>query len=156
MAALGFGTTPKPPKFPMKFKVFLRWEFGGRLHADRIRLFRKFLFQEFQYSRELQGLSPEARDAAAIAMRDKLIADLSRDGIHDLNWYFRTNERISEWRKENRHQQRKDANASRHLKENRRKFLRLLRWRIAALSQSEKCSLASPKRKKVTGSQLKK
>ncbi|SRR5260221_1124404 len=158
--AIGFGSIDqpimKPPNFPMKLKVFLRRQFGGRLHADRLRLFRKFLFQEFQSHRELQNLTPEARGAAAIAMRDKLITDLSRDGIFDPNWYFRTNERISEWRKSNRHQQRSNASKNRWLKESRKKLLAVLQKRISDISQREKCSLASKKGKKVTGSHRKK
>ena len=33
---------PRPPKFPMKFEVFLRHAFGGRYYADRLHLYRKF------------------------------------------------------------------------------------------------------------------
>lgn len=159
-AALGFGPPykPNPPKFPMKFKVFLRRIFGGRLHADRLRLFRKFAFEELR-SQQLakdRELTPEAAGAAAEVMRDKLIADLNRDGIHDLNWLFRTTERIALWRPSNRINQRRDANSSRWLKENRKKILAILHRRISDISHAEKCSLAKLKAKKVTGSHRKK
>jgi hypothetical protein len=100
--------------------------------------------------------SHEARVAAAEKKTEEWIAKLNRGGIVDANWYLRATPHISEWRKANRHQQRKDANTKRWLKENRKKLLRVLLARVTALSQAEKCSLARPKTKKVTGSHRKK
>ena len=33
---------PKPPKFPMTFRELLRRIIGGRLHGERLHIFRKF------------------------------------------------------------------------------------------------------------------
>ena len=150
-------TPARPPKFPMKFREFLRRMFGGRLHADRLRLYRKFVFQEMRHEAMLQGIRPPAaQEAAAEVMRDELIAKLSCEGITDPSWYFHTNERIHFWRKSNRLQQRRAANEKRWLKESRKKILWLLQKRISDMSQREKCSFASPKGKKVTGSHRRK
>jgi hypothetical protein len=144
--AIGFGSIDKPamkpPKFPMKLKVFLRRAFGGRLHSDRLYLFRKFLKSEYSFGHE--------------DMPEKLLETFSKSGITSSKSYYGFIQQIKQWRKINRVRQRQTASKSRWLKEARKKLLRLLHGRINALSQQEKCSLASKKGKKVTGSHRKK
>ena len=160
MAALGYPPThdEKPPKFPMKFREFLRRMFGGRLHDERLHLFRKYLFDSTKVSEYYRGGhgSHQALIDAASKTTDELIGKYNREGITEPNWYITLRGDISRWRKANRIFQRQQANKSRWLKENRKKLLRLLQRRVSDLSQAEKCRLAKPKRKKVTGSHSKK
>jgi len=142
------GKIIKPPKFPMKFKDFLRRAFGGRLHAERLRLFRKFLVSEYTY------FSKEGEDKEDIPT--KLISALSENGIASQGSYYGFVQQIGQWRAINKVQQRKDANKNRWLKENRKKILVVLQKRISDMSQAEKRRFAKLKAKKVTGSHLKK
>lgn len=163
-AALGFAPTPKPPKFPMKFRVFLRRAFGGRLHCDRLHLYRKYLLQQFEVEVWFRGglmrvQNPQQRQQRTLAaekLRDEFLEKMSRDGVTDPEWFSAVFQEIQRWRQLNRVQQRKDANQSRRLKENRKKILRLLQNRISELSQAEKYRFAKPKAKKVTGSHRRK
>lgn len=160
-AALGFAPTPKPPKFPMKFRVFLRRAFGGRLHCDRLHLYRKYLLQQFEVEVWFRGglmrvQNPQHRTLAAEKLRDEFLINISRDGITDPERFSAEFQDIQRWRQLNKVQQRKEANKSRWLKENRKKILALLQRRISDMSQGEKCRFAKPKGKKVTGSHLKK
>lgn len=144
--AIGFGSIDqpvfKPPKFPMKFREFLRRAFGGRLHGDRLHMFRKFLKSEYSYG------NPDVPTS--------LISKISEAGIRDQDTYYGFVGQIKQWRAVNRLQQRKAAGQTRWLKESRKKLLTVLQKRINALSQTEKCSLASRKVKKVAGSHLEK
>jgi len=143
-------------RFPMTFRVFLRHQFGGRLHADRLLLFKKYLLEDYLETKEVRDLPPEDREAAASAMRDKLISTLSREGIGNPNWYFYANERIQEWRKANRVRQRRAAIKTRWDKEKQKKILALTKPGESVVSKGGKCGLVSKKDKNVTGSYPKK
>src|SRR6266567_1057612 len=56
----------KPLKFPMKFRGFLRHAFGGRLHSDRLRIFRKYwrwaLCSYAEREGRAEDLGPEVQD----------------------------------------------------------------------------------------------
>ncbi len=123
--ALGFGKTPQPPKFPMKFREFLRRAFGGRLHADRLHLYRKLVSEDSAAYVYFNGgyASQSEKDAAAEKRTVDFIAKLNSDGITDEKWYFRVLPAIAEWRVQNRIRQRKEANASRWRKEKLKKPL---------------------------------
>ena len=101
----------KPPNFPMKFKVFLRWAFRGRSHAERLCLYRKFTHQYF------------AGESAAEVKTQAFIAKQSYDGIDDPTWFFPVCQDIAAWRKVNRIKQRKEAANSRWAKEKMKKPL---------------------------------
>ena len=109
-SALGFGKAPKPAKFPMKFQEFLRRTFGGRLHSERLRMFRKYLVSEFFSSLE----SPD--DFAA-----KLIGAMGENGVKDQESYFHLVREIKQWKENNRIQQRINAAKSRWSKEKSKK-----------------------------------
>ena len=113
----------KPPRFPMKFRQFLRRMFGGRLHNERLRLYRKYLYQSLQVSEHFKGghSSIKARDAAAERERDVIIEKQTKNGIEDLNWYLTLKYDIERWRSLNRINQRREANKSRWLKEKSKK-----------------------------------
>src|SRR5580700_7973224 len=102
----------KPPKFPMKFNVFLRRAFGGRLHSERLHMFRKFLVS-YLFS---QYVDPE--DIAA-----KTIGKMNQSGFYNPTAYFKLMEDIKKWREANRIQQRKEAAKSRWAKEKLKKSL---------------------------------
>jgi hypothetical protein len=157
----------KPPKFPMKFKEFLRRMFGGRLHSDRLRLYRKYLLDQFEVEvwfkgsmRELAGRqsldSKESRIAAAEKLRDGFVAKLSNEGVADPEWYEAVAPEIQRWRGLNRVAQRKAAIKSRWDKEKSKKILELPKTEESGISKDKKCSLVSKKGKKVTGSYPKK
>ena len=131
--ALGFG---RAPKFPMKFAEFLRLAFGGRHHDERLRLYRKLLYEDSLARQYFQGGpdSREARESEAHKRAIEFIEKLKREGITDNHWYFIAIQQIADWRVRNRIQQRKSANSARWLKENRKKLLRLLHWRANAVS----------------------
>ena len=138
----------KPPKFPLKFKEFLRRAFGGTRHMERLHLFRKYLLNMYSQIEELKHLSPEAREAEAIVRRDKLIATYNQEGVHEIPFgYFM--ERIPAWREHSHVAQRQAAAQSRWEKEKQKKILALPKTAESALSQDEKRSLASKKNKKV-------
>jgi hypothetical protein len=143
---------PKPnPKYPMKFKQFLRLAFGGRLYAERLRLFRKYMLHEIQQAEHLKKLSQKAREIEAIDQRDKFIVELQRDGVDETTGVAHR-PRIAAWRAWNRINQRVQAIKSRWDKEKRKKILELPKSEGSGVSKDEKCSLVSKKRKKVTGS----
>jgi hypothetical protein len=98
----------KPPKFPMKFKEFLRRAFGGRLHSERLRLYRKYLVCSFS-----NYVDPE--DVAA-----KTIEKFSRNGISNPTYFFEVVREIAEWRANNRLQQRRNAAKSRWQKKSKK------------------------------------
>jgi hypothetical protein len=82
-----------------------------------------------------------------------LIAQLSRNGLADPNYsglyFFETRLAIKEWRKRRLIQQRKNARASRTLKNYRRKLLQLLQNRITASRNKESVISLSNLPKKV-------
>jgi hypothetical protein len=86
----------------MKFKEFLRRAFGGRLHSERLRLFRKFLIKYTLAS----FVDPELVAA-------DLIGKLNRNGLQSPATYFTWIREIEVWRSNNRIQQRRDAAKSR-------------------------------------------
>jgi hypothetical protein len=98
----------KIPNFPMKFREFLRRAFGGRLHSERLRLFRKYLVFSFS-----NYVDPE--DIAA-----KTIEKFSRMGITNPNYFFEVVRDISNWRENNRIQQRRNAAKSRWQKHSKK------------------------------------
>lgn len=142
----------KPPAFPMKFKVYIRWMVPGpRQHSARLHIFRQFLYasfaageyyqayQSFPRAYPLIGYNAEETDATrqrmAESKADDLIARLSRDGVarpEDGVDFFETMRAIVRWRAKRKIQQRKDARASRTLKNYRKKILWLLLDRISA------------------------
>jgi hypothetical protein len=101
----------KEPRFPMKFREFLRRIFGGRYHADRLHLYRKFLFEHFE------AASSKQAEAQVI----EIIKKQGQEGITNPNWFFEVKHEIPRWRRLNRINQRKEAAKSRWLKEKQRK-----------------------------------
>lgn len=146
---------PEPYKFPMKFKKFLQIMFGGRLYADRLHLFRKYLTHQLQEAMDLKHLSPQARDTEVTIRVGNIITAHNRDGVPAIPFGFYC-ERIPVWRKDNRVAQRRAANQSRWNKEKQKKILELPQNPESVLSQGKKCSLAPKKNKKVIGSHPKK
>ena len=132
----------KPPDFPMPFKVFLRDAFGGRLYAERLRMFRKFLRWFYQNFTTAQGRKTAQ---APEILTDSQINGLAANGVSDPHWYFETVRDIQGWRKENRVQQRHAAINSRWIKYQRKKLLRVLENRLVLL---RKASVDSSYRKK--------
>lgn len=104
--------TPKPVKFPMKFKDFLKRAFKGRLYSERLHLFRKFLISQYCNNH----VNPE------IAASD-LIATLVQTGIKNPMLYYKWILEIAHWRVSNRIQQRRQAAKSRWIKEKSKKSL---------------------------------
>jgi hypothetical protein len=102
----------KPPHFPMKFREFLRRALGGRLHAERLRFFRKFLVSIF--------FAP-CDDPEAVSM--EMIGKLSQNGINDPDSYFTFMREIKEWRPKNKIQQCRNAANSRWAKEKSKKSI---------------------------------
>jgi hypothetical protein len=115
---------PRPPKFPMKFKEFLRRAFGGRYHADRLHLFRKCMFEQFEFytvMRAALGKTENNREKSAGQKVDELVVRLSQYGITDGVWGFERIYSLREWQKQNRVDQRRNAAKSRWAKEKLKK-----------------------------------
>jgi hypothetical protein len=94
----------KPLHFPMKFKVFLRLAFGGRLHADKLRNFRKYWRVRLKDFDRTKDMSEENRGRVTDASVNLYV----RDGVSG-DFYKANIDRIKDWRKENMRQQRVDA-----------------------------------------------
>jgi hypothetical protein len=101
----------KAPHFPMNFRTFLRRMFGGRLHADRLHLYRKYLFASIRVEHWFKGRSAteEERELAIQADVEKVIAKNSQEGFKDPQWYFELEDSIKRWRVANRVNQRREA-----------------------------------------------
>ncbi len=99
--------------------------FGGRLHGERLRLYRKYLCNSFQVSEHFKGghSSESARNLAAEKNAVALIAKQNRDGLDDPTYYFGLKEDIAKWRNANRILQRKNAAKARWAKEQSKKPL---------------------------------
>lgn len=159
----------KPPAFPMKFKVFLRWMVPDLRHyAARLHLFRQFLYayckahpapppeSYFKINSPLLGYRADETDESwtreAEKTADNWIAKWSRDGIGDPVYsgldFFEVRRAIKIWRTRRLIQQRRDARASRTLKNYRKKILWLLQTRTTASRNSENViSLVKPAKK---------
>jgi hypothetical protein len=99
----------KPPKFPLKFKVFLRLAIGGRSYGDRLRIFRKYWCYMLKIYADLEHVPPERKTAEFFeAEANKVIAKHQLEGVDE--WFLKTHSRaIAAWRSENRIQQRRNA-----------------------------------------------
>ena len=108
----------------MKFRVFLRDVVGGRRHADRLHLFRKFILQEWAADEAFRGghRTVEDRKRAAEQKVAGLIEKWNREGIEG-NECLWLKAGFTKWRPANRIQQRKDASKKRWLKEKSKKPL---------------------------------
>jgi len=110
----------KPPKFPMKFKEFLRRAIGGRLHGDRLHIFRKYWCAMLEVYAEL-GSGPSLgndnrTDEGRLKKTNDVIEKFTREGVDEI--FFKSNQRaIAAWRSENRIQQRRNAAKKRWEKE---------------------------------------
>jgi hypothetical protein len=117
-----------PPVFPMKFKVFLRWMTPDlRHHAERLRLIRQYLYEALKAN----PLPSEVAEKSA----DELISFMSRHGLKNQNNpvdFFTMMKAVKAWRKSQMIQQRKNARASRTLKNYQKKILQLIQNRITA------------------------
>jgi hypothetical protein len=100
---------PKPIKFPMKFKEFLRRTIGGRLHGDRLHTFRKYWRHALKVYADLQPVPPERKTMEFFETEtDKHIAEFNLEGVDER--FFKHHKReIAAWRSENRIQQRRNA-----------------------------------------------
>jgi hypothetical protein len=99
---IGIGAEPNwLPPFPMKFRKFLRIAFGGRLHDERLHLFRKCV--------HASSVRTERNSRAAERKTADVIAKLNREGITDPDWYLSALEIIKAWRAKNRIEQRRQA-----------------------------------------------
>lgn len=102
---------PKPLQFPIKFKVFLRLVFGGRYHAERLRMFRKywcFMLKEMAETGPRRGKTDEAR----LNQASEIIAMWNREGVDEDDYRYHSG-MIPKWRKQNRSEQRRAAALSR-------------------------------------------
>ena len=134
-----FGT----PKFPMKFKVIIRWMVPWRRqHKFRILNFEKYLYEYYKLKATMYPPhSAEAPELYAKRKTDDLIERLKNEGMNspmDKISFFDTQQAVKEWRPKRKIQQRKEARASGILKEKRKKLLRVLVNRISAISSSDK------------------
>ncbi|MGD0813243.1 MAG: hypothetical protein ABSA83_06540 [Verrucomicrobiota bacterium] len=130
----------KPLVFPIKFKACLRLSVGGRLHKDRLNVFRGYWCTQLKgmadYYRHYNMPGGEETDEQRIAKADRMIDKFMREGV-DESWFSNIKNGIAEWRRRNMVQQRKNARASRTLKSHRRKILFLLQNRISTLRRME-------------------
>lgn len=116
----------KPSRFPIKFKVFLRLAFGGRLHGDRLHFFRKYWCWTRKLEADIKnlGLPPSEQntktDAQWMDMANEVIAKYTRDWVYerDFNELFNS---IENWRWLNRLEQRQNAAKSSWTPKARRK-----------------------------------
>lgn len=125
-ATVGIVTSkqPRPAKFPMKFKEFLRRMFGGRYHADRLYLFRKYLRWRLEPEYVADCIvSPGGVDRIATTEKraDDRLAELNRNGVTDPEWYSQAASSIKTWRKINQTEKRRNAAKSRWAKEKSKK-----------------------------------
>ena len=96
----------------MKFKEFLRRTIGGRLHSDRLHIFRKYWCAMLEIYAEL-GSSPSPEndnrtDEGRLKMTNDAIEKFAREGVDEI--FFKSHQRaIAAWRSENRIQQRRNA-----------------------------------------------
>lgn len=132
----------KPIVFPLPFKIFLRYAIGGRLHSERLHIFRKFWCQML-VDAAIRGrhygqpgpyfdTEEERLDQANI-----MIAKLKQEGIleNDFRRYF---ESLQQWRHSIRLGQRRNATKASWTPKARR--LRRLRKTL----RNKKKSLAKP------------
>jgi hypothetical protein len=130
----------KPLVFPIKFKVCLRLAIGGRLHHERLDIFRKFWSDQLKdmaavsalYNQPYEHPTDESRLNQANIMIDKFTSE----GV-DESWFHNLKNGIPEWRRRNMVQQRINARARRTLNDHRRKLLLLFQNRIGALRKAE-------------------
>jgi hypothetical protein len=117
---------PKPLKFPIKFRVFLRLAIGGRLYAERLRIFRKFWCAMLKQMAEHEGRAGSGdNDTTDVGRKDmaaKAVDKYGRDGIDESDFcLFKAD--IAIWRSLNRIEQRKNAAQSRWKKQKAKKSL---------------------------------
>jgi hypothetical protein len=131
------------PKFPMRFKVIIRWMVPWRRqHKFRIQVFQKYLYDFHQSRAVVRSLQPgDTPELYAKRKADDLIERLKHEGMNgpmDKISFFDTKHAVKEWRLKRKIQQRKEARASGILKEKRKKLLWVLVNLISAISSSEK------------------
>jgi hypothetical protein len=146
----------KPLTFPIPFTTFLREAFGGKRYAERLYLFRKYWKRSLIDVAKAAWYAPEeTAEEVLIARTDAIINKLKNEGVDKL--FFEPHvQRIKAWRELNRLEQRQQAARNRWDKEKRKKILELPKAAETAISQDEKCSLASKKKRKSAGSHPKK
>jgi hypothetical protein len=100
----------EPPKFPMKFKECLRRVIGGRLHGNRLHIFRNYWsvqlkkYEAMDYAESVGIKTDEGR----LNMANEMIEKYTREGVGRDSFNQLLNG-IPKWRKENQIQQRRDA-----------------------------------------------
>jgi len=93
----------------MKFKEFLRRVIGGRLHGDRLHIFRTYFFEVIKAYEGVGYTPPEEKtDEGRLKKVNAVIERFARDGV-DQMWFNNLSARIPAWRKEKRIQQRRNA-----------------------------------------------
>jgi hypothetical protein len=117
---------PKPLKFPLKFKVFLRLIIGGRLHSERLHIFRNFWCAMLKKHYELGSYAGFGDDNTTNEGRQNMTANMvekyNRDGVDELN-FNRFKADITCWRNRNRIEQRRNAAKCRWEKQSAKKSL---------------------------------
>jgi hypothetical protein len=138
----------KEPKFPMKFKTFIRWIVPKpRQHVLRLEIFKRYIIYEFTSLFRLKQIAErtplaerESPELLAKNECEEMISRLTREGVSgpsDGVDFFGWKAYIVKWRSARRIEQRKEARAAGVLKEKRRKFLRVLLNRISAISSGK-------------------
>jgi hypothetical protein len=99
----------EPPKFPMKFKECLRRVIGGRLHGDRLHIFRKFWCAMLKHYEDIAAIPAEYKtDEWRQNKANEIIEKYTREGVDKITFdNFITT--IPQWRKEARIIQRRNA-----------------------------------------------
>ena len=93
----------------MKFKEFLRRVIGGRLHGDRLHIFRKYCYELVIATENIGHIPPEEKtEDHRLKKVSEAVERFTRDGVDQVRFYhFSTS--IPAWRQGNRIEQRRNA-----------------------------------------------
>ena len=105
-----FVTNTKPPTFPISFKECLRRVIRGRLHGDRLHLFRKYWASQLKQFENMDYAELECikTDEGRLNKANVMIEKFTRDGV-DKYWFDSISAGFPKWRQEYRIQQRRNA-----------------------------------------------
>lgn len=99
----------KPPKFPMTFKECLRRVIGGRLHGNRLHIFRKYWCAMLKHFEDIAAMPTEYKtNDGRLNKANEMIEKYAREGVDKIT-FDRFITAIPECRKEARIIQRKNA-----------------------------------------------
>ena len=97
---------------------------GGRLHSDRLHLFRRFWASQLKQFENMDYAASEGikTEEGRLNKANLMIEKLTRDRV-DQYWFISLSNSFPKWRQENRIQQRRDAANKRWGKEKSKKSL---------------------------------